>query len=187
MSYKNDKRERLVQAADEMIYHKTFNSSTLADIAALANVPLGNVYYYFKTKDEILKAVVLKRINELQALFSAWDQLPNVKDRLLSYIAQTTQGFDMLAKFGCSLGSLCQELGKQKGEVGEMASTLMNKSIHWVETQFKAMGKGEKARHLAEYFVATLQGISLFTLAFKNQSYLEQQSKNLERWLEVAA
>ena len=47
---RNDKRERLIEAADKLIYEQTFHTTTLADIAKLADVPLGNVYYYFKTK-----------------------------------------------------------------------------------------------------------------------------------------
>ena len=49
---RNDKRERLVQAADKLIYEQTFHTTTLANIAKLAEVPLGNVYYYFKTKED---------------------------------------------------------------------------------------------------------------------------------------
>lgn len=184
MSRKNDKRQRLVDAADELIYQQTFNSTTLADIALKADVPLGNVYYYFKTKDEILKAVVQKRDAELQALFAAWDQLPNVKDRLRSYIAQSVQGSDTMARFGCSLGSMCQELGKLGGDIGTLASGLMRKTVTWLESQFKALGKAEKSAVLAEYLVAALQGGTLMTLTFKDPSLLHHQGKNLELWLE---
>jgi TetR/AcrR family transcriptional repressor of nem operon len=186
MSRKNDKRLRLVEAADELIYQQTFNSTTLADIASRADVPLGNVYYYFKTKDEILKAVVQKRELELQTLFTTWDQLPNVKDRLRSYIAQSIEGSDTIARFGCTLGSLCQELGKHSGDIAALGSALMRKSLSWVETQFKALGKGERSLTLAEYLIANIQGASLVTLTFKDPKFLQKQSKNLELWLESA-
>jgi TetR/AcrR family transcriptional regulator, transcriptional repressor for nem operon len=186
MSRKNDKRVRLVDAADELIYQQTFNSTTLADIALRADVPLGNVYYYFKTKDEILKAVVQKREAELETLFATWDQLPNVKDRLRSYIAQSIQGSDTVARFGCTLGSLCQELGKHGGEIALMGAALMRKSFSWVEAQFKGLGKGDKSGTLAEYLIANIQGASLVTLTFKDPNFLQKQSKNLELWLETA-
>ena len=44
------KRERLIAAAAQRIYEQGVEKTTLADIAAAAGVPLGNVYYYFKTK-----------------------------------------------------------------------------------------------------------------------------------------
>jgi TetR/AcrR family transcriptional repressor of nem operon len=42
------KRERLVAAATKMLHEQGVEKTTLADTAAAA-VPLGNVYYYFKT------------------------------------------------------------------------------------------------------------------------------------------
>lgn len=187
MSRKNDKRERLIDAADELIYQQTFNSTTLADIATKADVPLGNVYYYFKTKDEILKAVVQKRSVELQAQFVTWEQqLPNAKDRLRAFIGNTTVTSDTTAQYGCSLGSLCQELGKYTGELSNLAAELMHKTLGWVEGQFKSMGKGEQSGVLAKYLIASIQGVSLLTLTFKDPNLMARQTKNLENWLEAA-
>ena len=53
MPRKTDKRLRLVEAAMVLIHQQSFNLTTLADIAHKADVPLGNVYYYFKNKEEI--------------------------------------------------------------------------------------------------------------------------------------
>jgi len=46
------KRDRLIAAAGETIYRQGVEATTIADIAEAADVPVGNVYYYFKTKDE---------------------------------------------------------------------------------------------------------------------------------------
>lgn len=186
MSRQNDKRDRLIIAADELIYQKSFHTTTLADIAAKAEVPLGNVYYYFKTKDEILLAVVQRREADMQALFATWDLLPDVKTRLRSFIAQNAEGSETIARFGSSLGSLCQELGKNGGEVSLYAANLMRKTLSWVEKQFKSLGKGESALSLAEYLISSLQGISLLTLTFKDPAFLKRQGKQLEQWLETA-
>ncbi len=40
------------------MYRQGATATTLADIAQAADVPLGNVYYYFKTKDDLIRAVV---------------------------------------------------------------------------------------------------------------------------------
>jgi len=39
------KRERLVTAAQELVYRQGVARTTLADIASAADVPVGNVYY----------------------------------------------------------------------------------------------------------------------------------------------
>lgn len=53
----SNKRERLLKAADELFLQKGTDLTTLADIAHASDVPLGNVYYYFKTKGEIISDV----------------------------------------------------------------------------------------------------------------------------------
>jgi AcrR family transcriptional regulator len=60
-----DKRSRLVSAAVGLAYQNGFGATSLADIAREAEVPLGNVYYYFKTKDEIGEAIVELRLADM--------------------------------------------------------------------------------------------------------------------------
>ena len=52
------KRERLVAGAREVIHQQGVEKTTIADIARAADVPVGNVYYYFKTKDELVAAAI---------------------------------------------------------------------------------------------------------------------------------
>jgi AcrR family transcriptional regulator len=48
-----DKRARLVESVVKLVYEQGFEETSLADIAKDPDVPLGNVYYNFKTKDEL--------------------------------------------------------------------------------------------------------------------------------------
>lgn len=180
---RNDKRERLVQAADKLIYEQTFHTTTLADIAKLAEVPLGNVYYYFKTKEAIMDAVLQKRSNEWRTLFQEWEAIPDVKERLCALLQHNATQSETFARFGCVIGSLCQELGKQGGILANAAAKLMTDILKWVETQFEQMGKGDKAEQLATYFVSGIQGMNLLTLTFKEPKYMERQSQSLQEWL----
>ena len=71
---KTDKRARLVRTAVKLAYRHGFRETSLADIAEAAKVPVGNVYYYFKTKDEIGEAIVEQRLLEFRALREQWDR-----------------------------------------------------------------------------------------------------------------
>ena len=53
-----DKRRRLKAAAAQVLHERGVERTTLADIARVAEVPVGNVYYYFKTKDELVQAAL---------------------------------------------------------------------------------------------------------------------------------
>jgi TetR/AcrR family transcriptional regulator, transcriptional repressor for nem operon len=180
---RNDKRERLIQAADKLIYEQTFHTTTLADIAKLADVPLGNVYYYFKTKEAIMDAVLHKRATEWRNLFQQWEQIPNVKERLTALLEHNNAQSETLARFGCVIGSLCQELGKQGGVLSNAASKLMADILKWLEAQFKELGQGDRSSQLATYYLSAIQGMNLLTLTFKEPQYMERQSQSLQEWL----
>ena len=58
------KRERLIAGASKLVHHNGVAATTLAEIAQAADVPLGNVYYYFKSKDELIRGVVAAHIED---------------------------------------------------------------------------------------------------------------------------
>src|SRR5271166_5138986 len=70
-SQASGKRERLIAAACDLFYRQGIAGTTLAHIAEAAEVPLGNVYYYFKTKDDIVAAVVEARAEEIRSATEA--------------------------------------------------------------------------------------------------------------------
>ena len=55
------KRERLVASAGDLLHRQGVAATTLAQVAEAADVPAGNVYYYFKTKDDLVRAVIEDR------------------------------------------------------------------------------------------------------------------------------
>ena len=183
MNKRTDKRVRLIEAADKLFYEQGVNVTTLANIAALAEVPLGNVYYYFKSKESIILAVIERRRQSIQAQFAEWNDL-NGKSRLKSLIEHNATQSSQAASFGDWLGSMCQELCKNTGEISNAASGLLKDVLSWCETQFKEMGKGDKSNTLALSLLSGLQGLSLLTLTFKNAEVIGQQSNFLIDWLE---
>jgi TetR/AcrR family transcriptional repressor of nem operon len=184
MSKKIDKRIRLVEAADKLFYEQGVSITTLANIAALAEVPLGNVYYYFKSKESIVLAVIERRRHSIQAQLLAWENL-NGKGRLSSLIDHNATNGPEAVSFGDWVGSLCQELCKQTGDIASAASGLLQDILKWCEAQFKEMGKGEKSYALALSLLSGLQGLNLLTLTLKDQQVIEQQSHYLKDWLET--
>jgi TetR/AcrR family transcriptional repressor of nem operon len=83
----SDKRERLMEAAKALIHRQGFGQTTLADIAGESGVPLGNVYYYFKTKDEIASAVIEEYRQHTVETFRKLDESErDPKKRLIWFI-----------------------------------------------------------------------------------------------------
>ena len=183
MTKRNDKRTRLIQAANKLFQEQGVKVTTLANIAQLAEVPLGNVYYYFKSKESIIVTVIEYRRQQLKALFSSFEQSTDPKARLSNLIHHTLKTSEDSLTLGDALGSLCQELSRQGGELASAAAGLMNEVLSWVEAQFKAMGKVSNTRLLAAHLISGLQGTSLLGLTLADHDLMEQQAQSLNAWV----
>ena len=184
MPRKTDKRVRLIEAAKVLMHQQGFNLTTLADIAQEADVPLGNVYYYFKTKEAIGEAVIERRRVEYDEKFAKWNETPHAADRLHAYVEFEEEELELLARYGCPIGGLCQELGKQGGTLSDLAAKLLHDILQWTEKQFMALGFGESSADLALSLVASIQGTHLLTHTFKDPKLAFRQSGTLKKWLE---
>jgi TetR/AcrR family transcriptional regulator, transcriptional repressor for nem operon len=184
MPRKTDKRIRLIEAAKLLIHQQGFNLTTLADIAQEADVPLGNVYYYFKTKEAIGEAVIERRAFEYHEYLARLSEISDPRERLLSLMKISEEELDLLARYGCSIGGLCQELSKQGGSLSDQAAKLLNDILSWSEKQFSALGfDSDKARTYALSFIASIQGMYLLMHTFKEPKLITMQMEQLKLWL----
>jgi hypothetical protein len=115
-------------------------------ISGTGSVPLGNVYYYFKTKDEIGEAIVELRLAELSAQRQRWTEAGSPKDRLCACVQGVFENKDFLAQRGCAVGTFCSELHKAGGSVAARATEIFAQRLAWIESQFRALGKGKDSR-----------------------------------------
>lgn len=184
MPRKTDKRQRLIKAAKSLIRKQGFHLTTLADIAQEADVPLGNVYYYFKTKEAIGEAVIDSRARELAESIAKWEEQTDPRDRLFAFVQEEVATAEETARSGCPMGGLCQELAKQGGQLSDAAAKLMSDTIEWAEKQFSAMGFGAASRDLANQYIALIQGTSLLTNTFKEPKMLVNLSASIRTWLD---
>jgi TetR/AcrR family transcriptional repressor of nem operon len=184
MTRTSDKLERLMDAARELIHQQGFNQTTLADIAQKSGVPLGNVYYYFKTKDEIATAVIEEyKQGVLTALRDEDEKESDPKKRLTWFIKRMGGYKDEIASHGCPVGSLCQELNKESTPLAAQADDIIKAEVKWAAEQFKLIGRKDAA-DLAVQLVATLQGVSLLANAMKSPGLVGRQVSRLHEWVQ---
>src|SRR6267142_4489366 len=161
-----DKRSRLLSAAVDLAYQNGFGATSLADIAREAEVPLGNVFYYFKTKDEIGGAIVDLRLEELSAQRQRWNEAASPKDRLCACVEAVSQNKNFLAQSGCAVGTFCSELHKAGGSVATRSTEIFAQHLAWIESQFRALGKGKDSKGLAVHLLSAMQGVSILAHSF---------------------
>jgi AcrR family transcriptional regulator len=181
------KRERLVAAASELVHRQGVERTTLADIAQAADVRLGNVYYYFKTKDDIFAAVLQARIDELESGFATLEHSdPSPQARLKTLVGLVTEQAEVLARFGCPYGNLCSDLARRGDPAQPSAARLMQGLLDWTERQFRDMGRHD-ALELAVDFVAAYQGIAVLTSALGRPELMARQARRINDWIDTLA
>ncbi len=178
------KRDRLIAAACELLYRQGIEPTTLADIAQLADVPLGNVYYYFKTKDEIIDAVVESHLHTIRATLASIEANHRTpKSRLKALVNVLAGERDLIAEYGCPQGTLCSEVNKRGSGGDHFAADLIRVPLAWVEDQFRQMGRRD-ANELAVTLMASYQGTALLSNTLSDPTLMARESRRLGRWID---
>jgi AcrR family transcriptional regulator len=179
------KRQRLIDAATQLLHQQGVEKTTLADIAQAADVPVGNVYYYFKTKDDIIAAVIEVHVQQAKAALAAIDNAHrSARNRLKALVGEYERQSELVATYGCPYGSLCSELDKRLGSPDFALAELMRVPIEWAEEQFRALGRRD-ARELAVSLVAAYQGGALLANTFRDPGILAGEARRLGRWIDT--
>jgi TetR/AcrR family transcriptional regulator, transcriptional repressor for nem operon len=177
------KRERLVESARVLIHEQGVHRTTLAEVAERGDVPLGNVYYYFKTKDELVRAVLEGYQEQAEVLVAAFERHRTPQARLKALVRNWGDMRDEVARHGCPMGSLCAELDKLDGGADRDAAAVMVRIIDWAEDQFRQLGRRD-AHDLAVTLFAGIQGAALLANTFRDPDILTRQGRRLERWID---
>ena len=98
-------REQIVQAADRLFYRHGYEHTSFADIAAAVKISRGNFYYHFKTKDEILDAVIGARLAATRVMLDLWEREgEGPAERIRSFIHILIANKADIKLYGCPVG-----------------------------------------------------------------------------------
>jgi TetR/AcrR family transcriptional regulator, transcriptional repressor for nem operon len=168
------------------LHEQGVERTTLAHIAAAADVPLGNVYYYFKTKDDLIAAVLDAYDGDFAMLDTILSKHRTPKGRLKALVQTWTSAKDRLALYGCPIGSLCSELDKRDDHLTRQSAVVLGKLISLAEEQFHQLGRRD-ARELAIALVASYEGIALIANTLRDPELITSEARRLERWIDSLA
>ncbi|MGY6501128.1 MAG: TetR/AcrR family transcriptional regulator [Acidimicrobiales bacterium] len=173
------KRERLISAATDLSLRVGFDNASIATIAEHADVPVGNVYYYFKTKDDLAAAVVAGRREEYAQLRRSWDAADDPADRLVAFVRHTLDSADALADHGCPIGGLCADLSPARPELGAAAGEIFADTIRWATETFAATAH-PRPHEAGARLVALLQGATVLAHALGDPQILRDECGRCE-------
>ncbi|MCB9652204.1 MAG: TetR/AcrR family transcriptional regulator [Deltaproteobacteria bacterium] len=189
MSDRTESRGRIIASARRLFYEAGYENTSYADLAAAAGVPKGNFYYHFKSKDELLGAVLEARHADVAAALDTWAaQARTPQEGLRRFVRMVMSEEEALVAYGCPVGSLLTELGKHRDDLREAARAVMDLYVEWLTARFTELG--HPARHaevLAKRLLARAQGAIVMAHAYGDQALLRRELKDIEAWLSEQA
>jgi len=178
-------RQRIVAAADQLFYEQGYENTSFSDISDAVEISRGNFYYHFKSKDDILSAVLDARLDAIRAMLEEWEsKYPDPRQRITRYIDILTTNQSNVTKHGCPVGTMCTELAKLSHDMHDEATDIFALFRDWLSTQFRQLGQKRNAKQLAMHLLARGQGIASIANAFDDPKFLQSEVKNLKAWLD---
>ena len=186
----NDKttRDHIIEAADQLFYRQGYEYTSFSDIADAVQISRGNFYYHFKSKDEILDAVISARLTNTRKMLQQWENEGiQPEDRIRSFIHILITNKTNIKLYGCPVGTLCTELAKLNHASQEDANRLFTLFRTWLRKQFRLLGRKADADELALHLLARSQGVATLANAFHDEKFIKREVKQMCDWLRSCA
>jgi TetR/AcrR family transcriptional regulator, transcriptional repressor for nem operon len=179
-------RDQIIEAADLLFYRQGYEHTSFADIAEAVQISRGNFYYHFKSKDEILDAVIALRLANTQRMLDRWEaEGQNPADRIRSFINILIANRTKIMRYGCPVGTLCTELAKLDHGAQAEANRIFTLFRDWLRRQFALLGLEPEADALAMHVLARSQGVATLANAFHDEVFLRKEVDQMCDWLET--
>jgi len=176
-------RQLIVKAADQLFYTRGYHQTSFRDISDATGIPRGNFYYYFKTKDDILNAVVESRLEIYDEIMKACEQKSSEpRQRLICFSEILTSFEDNIIVSGCPVGTLCSELAKDEEDLQEVSRAVFAMMRDWLSKQFAALNCAD-ADNKAMDMLARMQGVTVMASAFADRNFIHRSLSELQDWI----
>jgi len=174
----------IVDAAKALFYERGYTRTSFSDIVALTGIRRGNIYHYFKTKEEILDAVVERHADDFRALLGAWNQqYSDARDRLRLFVQMLAANRGNLVRYGCPIGTLNAELGKGALDLQIGARKLFDIFCEWLASQFSTLGTADPREH-ALHLLGRAEGIGMVGHVYNDSDLIEREVSLLLKWID---
>lgn len=185
MNHGRRTRDEIVETAHRLFYERGFGGTSLSEIASTGNLKKGNFFYHFKSKSELLIAVIDRRLARSVALLSRLEEdAVSPEERLMRFVRSQLEDDGEVLQYGCRVGTLCMELARMKSPALQRAREEFLLHQHWLASQFAAMGKPDQAITLATHLLVRMQGAAIMTQALEAPSISTREIGSIACWLQ---
>lgn len=181
-------REALVSAAARLFWQKGYHASSIADIAGEAAIPVGNIYYYFRTKADVALGVAngfVADTEDMLAEITASSADPRKRLALLSARLGASQRSRMM--HGCPVAAAMRDFRGDAPRAADRAAEVFTLISAFVAAETGRTGvRPALALGTGRAAVAEWQGGIVLGLAMQDGPTLAESARRLARILGVS-
>jgi TetR/AcrR family transcriptional repressor of nem operon len=185
----NSSKAKIVESAQRLFHRSGFQSTSVDRILESTGVTKSNLYYHFKSKEELGLLILEKRIDEYEKKFFS-DTLGNTsispEQRLKNYYKKVTNYHKNLnCRNGCPFGNLALEMSDINEKFRLRLSKFFN---HWQKVIELCIKDGIKQKQfredissktISQLIIAHLEGAILMTKTHRSTVHLKTGSKTI--------
>jgi len=185
---KHSTRDKLLDITFEEVYIRGYTATAVDDILQKAKITKGSMYHHFKSKKELVLAMVEERLFLKMDLFFKYEKVENktVLESFRDTFASISKN-KMLITYGCPLYRLMVELSTTDKEFDLLLTTKvlkMQKGIQFLLQTGVDIGEFDNSLNIevfANFMLSSVWGIlSLSPSLSSSQSFLSQSKYILQ-------
>ena len=186
-------KQKLLEAAQKLMLARGYPVTTLDDICASARVTKGSFFHYFKSKEDLGKAVLEHFMtHQFQAMQgAAFIRKRDPLARVYGYVDFAIDiSKDPAMVHGCLLGSFAQDLSdthprirQQCGHYFDQWAAVLKRDLDAAKAEYAPRTTFD-TQSLAEHFIAVVEGALILVKVKKDTKILEKQLRHFKRYLQ---
>lgn len=165
------RRTQIIRAALQRYRTHTVSATTLRDVAAAAGIPVGNLYYYFRSRDDLVLAALEECEQELQALLDRLAPLAPVA-WMHAYFDWILLDPDQSTARGCPFGTL-------PGELRALGHPAADRGAQVVRRYRAAVTQQSEAAGITTDVFMAIQGVYTVSRILADSSVFEQGIRHI--------
>ena len=187
MGKKGDaKRETIEAAAASLFWDRGYAATSIADVAGAADVPTGNMFYYFKTKADLALAVADVFVSETESLIEEAElAAPDPRQRIRFLLQRLGQSNRSRVDRGCPISAAVKDFRSPAPKASARAAESFERLIAFMAREMQKTGlRPSLAMARARAIVIEWQGGIALAHAFSDMTILSESLRRAEQTLQ---
>lgn len=182
-------KDRILRAANKLFYKLGFTRVSVDAIADLAGVTKRTVYYHFRSKDDIIAAVMEVQHLHLLSQYQTWlEPTSDTSRQIVSDVfSKLVNWADDPNWLGSGFSRIAAELADMRGHPARRAATKHKAAVEeWLAGKLAATG-AKDPEDLARQIFLLIEGSMSLALIHGDTTYIRSAKDTAERLIRAAS